>query len=85
MQQSTGMLANRRSDVGVAIAQGVDGDAGDAVEVLLAGGVIQVTAVTALDDEARPAVGLQNVLIVEGDNIGCHSDSLRVISVITWR
>ncbi len=52
---------------GIAIAQGVDGDTRNTVEVGMAFGVIERAAFTPLDDKRGPAIDAQDILLFQAD------------------
>lgn len=65
MEAEGGLIGNGADDAGVGVAEGIDADAGDEVEIAAAGGIGDVAAFAAVDGEGGPFVeGKQHVSMV---------------------
>ncbi len=65
VQQAAGLLADHLHQTGVRVAERVHADAGDEVEVALAGWVKHITAFAAVQYERVAGIGLEQVLALE--------------------
>ena len=65
--------------VRVAVAEGVDGDAGDAVQVALAVGVGQRGSLAGGEDHGRAPVDAQHVLLFQVDDLLCVQDGFPLV------
>ncbi len=70
MEAEGGLIGNGADDAGVGVAEGIDADAGDEVEIAAAGGIGDVAAFAAVDGEGGPFVqGEQHVSMVGWDAV----------------
>ena len=70
--------------VRIAVAEGVDGDAGDTVQVALAVGVGQRGALAGGEDHGRAAIDAQHVLLFQVNNLLCVQDGFPLVVGTVW-
>ena len=69
VQNQRGLFANHLGEPGMGISQRVHANAGDQIEVPVAGGVLYVTAFAAMQDQRVAGVVLDQKLLFEIDDI----------------
>ena len=68
VQQQAGLLANHFREARVRVAQRVDADAGDEIQIALAGSVVDIAAFAALQKQRIARVILQQILALQRAN-----------------
>src|SRR5713101_2520044 len=84
VDERLGLACHGRRHLRVGVAEQVDGDAGDQVEVLVAGVVVDEAALPANERNREPAAGLHEVLVSElGRAHGSPTASIKDASLFT--
>lgn len=69
VDEESGLFADHFGDAGMGVAEGIDTDAGDEVEIAFAVEIIEIDAFAAVEDQRVAAVVLEQILLFEFDDL----------------
>ena len=83
MNRARGFAADDLDDAGMRVAEGVDGDAAEKIQILLAARIVDVTAAAVRENNGLALIGRQKKLIgiaQDGSRFGCARRRLLCLS-----